>query len=230
MPAWHVYVLRTSSNALYTGITTDVAARVEQHAAGRGAKCLRGRGPLVLVYRVRVGDVGLALRAERALKALTKLEKEALTAARPARQRFLRRLGIDVAPVAGKRSAGKRKVAGPKTKPRSVAAEHVRASEVTRPAHGGSTRRPGLRARRPHEEDAGAELAHAELADAVLGNAALADAERVGAETVNAKRVSAGAVGSNGVRTPPSTSKRARKRRDTSPATLVNRRSRARNA
>ena len=32
--SWSLYLLRTSSGMLYTGITTDVARRVAQHQAG----------------------------------------------------------------------------------------------------------------------------------------------------------------------------------------------------
>lgn len=41
---WHLYLLRTASGMLYTGITTDVARRLTQHQAGKGAKALRGKG------------------------------------------------------------------------------------------------------------------------------------------------------------------------------------------
>jgi putative endonuclease len=78
---WWVYVVRRQDGALYTGIALDVAERLTQHLAGRGAKALRGRGPLVLVCRSRVGAVGLALRLERAFKRLPKAEKERLATA-----------------------------------------------------------------------------------------------------------------------------------------------------
>lgn len=41
---WHLYMLRLPSGMLYTGITTDVARRLAQHQAGKGAKALRGKG------------------------------------------------------------------------------------------------------------------------------------------------------------------------------------------
>lgn len=78
---WWVYVVRRSDGALYTGIALDVAARLAQHRAGRGAKALRGRGPLELVCRWRAGAVGLALRSERAFKQLSKVQKERLVEA-----------------------------------------------------------------------------------------------------------------------------------------------------
>ena len=78
---WWVYVVRRHDGALYTGIALDVGQRLAQHRAGRGAKALRGRGPLVLVRRSRVGAIGLALRLERAFKQLPQARKEVLTAA-----------------------------------------------------------------------------------------------------------------------------------------------------
>ncbi|MBZ6410607.1 MAG: GIY-YIG nuclease family protein, partial [Kalamiella piersonii] len=35
--AWQLYIVQTAAGVLYTGITTDVARRVEQHESGRGA-------------------------------------------------------------------------------------------------------------------------------------------------------------------------------------------------
>ncbi len=82
--AWHLYVVRTGSGALYTGIATDVARRLAEHAGGtRGAKALRARGPLTLVYAVALGERSLALRAEARFKRLTKPGKEALVGTAP---------------------------------------------------------------------------------------------------------------------------------------------------
>jgi putative endonuclease len=78
---WSVYLVRRADGALYCGIAIDVARRLAEHAAGRGAKALRGRGPLQLVLRRRVGDRGLALRVEARIKRLHKSEKERLVRA-----------------------------------------------------------------------------------------------------------------------------------------------------
>lgn len=80
--SWWLYMVRRSDGALYTGIAIDVQRRLEQHRQGRGAKALRGRGPLQLVWRRRIGARGEALRLERALKRLSKAQKEQLVAAR----------------------------------------------------------------------------------------------------------------------------------------------------
>jgi len=77
---WFVYLIRTADNRLYTGITTDVARRVEQHQRGKGAKALRGKGELSLAFSAEVGEHSLALRIEYRIKQLTKRQKERLVA------------------------------------------------------------------------------------------------------------------------------------------------------
>lgn len=75
--AWHVYMLRTGAGALYTGITTDPRRRLAEHSAGKaGARSLRGKGPLQLVWQCRVADRSTASRLEARLKRLSKADKE----------------------------------------------------------------------------------------------------------------------------------------------------------
>ncbi|MGG2140783.1 GIY-YIG nuclease family protein [Symbiopectobacterium sp. RP] len=83
-PQWQLYMLRTANGALYTGITRDdVARRVAQHQDGKGAKALRGKGELTLVYHCEVGDHTTALRLEYRLKQLSKQQKERLVRDQP---------------------------------------------------------------------------------------------------------------------------------------------------
>lgn len=79
--SWYVYVARCADGSLYCGIARDVAARIAQHDAGKGAKYTRGRGPLVVVLKRRCATQGDALRLERAFKQLGRDEKLALIAA-----------------------------------------------------------------------------------------------------------------------------------------------------
>jgi putative endonuclease len=66
---------------VYTGITTDVARRIDEHRAGkRGARYLRARRPIELLYATPVGDRSAASVAEHAVKSLDKSQKEALAA------------------------------------------------------------------------------------------------------------------------------------------------------
>ncbi len=77
---WYVYLLRCGNGALYTGVTTDVSHRLTEHrkAEGKGAKYLRGKAPLHLVFKKAIGSKGLALSVEGCIKKLPKARKEAL--------------------------------------------------------------------------------------------------------------------------------------------------------
>lgn len=75
---WYVYILRCGDGSLYTGVTTDVQARLETHRSGKGAKYTRGRGPLELVYSQECGTHSDALKREIAIKALPREEKQKL--------------------------------------------------------------------------------------------------------------------------------------------------------
>ncbi len=75
---WYIYMIRCRNNSLYTGITTDVERRLKQHESGKGAKYLRGKAPLTLVFQKAVGSRSLASKVEIAIKSLSKKEKEQL--------------------------------------------------------------------------------------------------------------------------------------------------------
>lgn len=75
---WYLYILRAADNRLYTGITTSIERRFKQHQSGKGAKALRGAGPLTLVYQYKVGGHSEALKLEYRIKQLSKQQKEKL--------------------------------------------------------------------------------------------------------------------------------------------------------
>ncbi len=75
---WTVYILRCGDGTLYTGITTDVQRRLEEHLIGKGAKYTRGRAPLKLVYTEVCETKSGALKRELAIKALKRAEKKKL--------------------------------------------------------------------------------------------------------------------------------------------------------
>ena len=77
---WVVYILECGDNSLYTGITTDLPARLAAHRAGTGAKYTRGRGPLHLVFQEQALDRSAATRREREIKALDVRAKRRLIA------------------------------------------------------------------------------------------------------------------------------------------------------
>ena len=74
----YVYVLRCSDDTLYTGYTTDVSRRVEEHASGTGAKYTRGRRPVELVHVEPFDSRSAAMRREHEIKQLDCGAKEAL--------------------------------------------------------------------------------------------------------------------------------------------------------
>jgi predicted GIY-YIG superfamily endonuclease len=80
--SWLVYVLRCRDGTLYTGVTTDLDRRVAAHAAGRGARYTRGRGPFAVVHVEVIGPRGAALRREHAFKRLSRAEKLTVLASR----------------------------------------------------------------------------------------------------------------------------------------------------
>lgn len=82
-PGWFLYMLRTPTGMLYTGITTDVTRRLGQHQTGKGAKALRGKGELALVFHCAAGDRSLASKLEIRVKKLSKVQKELLVKAAP---------------------------------------------------------------------------------------------------------------------------------------------------
>ncbi len=86
---WYVYMVRCRDNSLYTGITTDIKRRLEQHRGERkgGAKYLRGKAPLVLVYRKRIGTKSCALRREYMIKKMSRQQKSKLIKGRACRGR-----------------------------------------------------------------------------------------------------------------------------------------------
>lgn len=77
---WFLYMVRTASGQLYTGISVDPLRRLRQHQGklAGGAKALRGKGPLQLVYQHPYVDRSTASKAEYHLKQLSKAAKERL--------------------------------------------------------------------------------------------------------------------------------------------------------
>ena len=74
-----LYIVLCGDDTYYTGIAVDVDKRMVEHSSSpRGAKYLRGRGPLKLVYSEIAGDRATALRLEYRVKRMSRIQKEAL--------------------------------------------------------------------------------------------------------------------------------------------------------
>lgn len=80
-----LYIVRCADGTLYTGIATDVSKRLAEHEdSPRGAKYLRGKGPLQVVFSEVVGDRASASQLEYRVKRLSRTQKLALIEGRSA--------------------------------------------------------------------------------------------------------------------------------------------------
>ena len=75
---YFVYIVQCADGTYYTGSTNNLEARIQLHNRGNGAKFLRGKGPVRLVYRKEYRYYKNVLRAERYLKHQTRRYKEEL--------------------------------------------------------------------------------------------------------------------------------------------------------
>jgi len=74
--SYYVYILECSDETLYTGITTDLSRRVEEHNSSiKGARYTRLRRPVKLVYSEISEDRSSASKREYVIKKLSKVKK-----------------------------------------------------------------------------------------------------------------------------------------------------------
>ena len=76
MFTWFTYILRCRDGSLYTGISTNVAARLKTHNAGRGAAYTRSHGPGELVWQEVAASESAARKREAEIKRYSKKQKE----------------------------------------------------------------------------------------------------------------------------------------------------------
>lgn len=81
---WFLYLIECADGSIYTGITTDVAARYAAHAEGKGARYTRAHPPARLLGWEAHPDRSTASKAEYRIKRLTAAAKRAYAAALPA--------------------------------------------------------------------------------------------------------------------------------------------------
>ena len=79
-PQWSIYMVKTRLDTLYTGISLDVERRFKEHSGDskRGARYLKGKGPLELVWQQTIGSKSDALKLEYQVKQLNKHKKQQL--------------------------------------------------------------------------------------------------------------------------------------------------------
>ena len=75
---WLLYMLECSDNSIYTGITNNLEERLKRHKSGNGAKYLRGRLPIKLVYKENLINRSEATKREIYIKKMSKKEKKKL--------------------------------------------------------------------------------------------------------------------------------------------------------
>jgi len=71
-------MLRCSDGSLYTGYTSNLERRLEEHKSGRGSRYVRSRLPVYLVHVEGFTCRGDAMRREREIKKLSRKEKNKL--------------------------------------------------------------------------------------------------------------------------------------------------------
>lgn len=81
--SFFVYIVQCSKGTFYTGHTSDLEKRLKLHNSGKGAKYLRGKGPVKLVYAREYRYFKNAINAEIAIKELTRKQKEELVENHP---------------------------------------------------------------------------------------------------------------------------------------------------
>lgn len=73
----YTYILRCADGSLYTGITTDIERRVEEHnTSPKWAKYTSTRRPVSYVWSESFASRSEASRREYQIKQMTKKEKE----------------------------------------------------------------------------------------------------------------------------------------------------------
>ncbi len=82
MSRWWLYVVKCADGTLYTGITTDLLRRLDQHNRGTASRYTRSRLPVELVHRESCRNRSSALKKECRIKSLSRGEKEAHITAR----------------------------------------------------------------------------------------------------------------------------------------------------
>ena len=76
---WIVYILECNDKTLYTGITTDLERRVEEHNnSDKGAKYTAARRPVRVVYSEQLDSRSSATQREMQIKSLTRDQKQNL--------------------------------------------------------------------------------------------------------------------------------------------------------
>lgn len=73
---WYVYILKCSDSSLYTGVTTDIVRRLDEHNhSPLGAKYTKPRRPVTLFYKEIHQNRTEATKREAEIKKLPRVKK-----------------------------------------------------------------------------------------------------------------------------------------------------------
>lgn len=73
---WFVYIIQNERGYFYTGITTDIERRFNEHAGSKkGAKFFRSGAPLDLLFQRKFKNRSDASKFEAEIKKLSRLKK-----------------------------------------------------------------------------------------------------------------------------------------------------------
>ncbi len=75
---YYVYILKCNDGSFYCGYTNNVEKRFETHKSGKGAKYTKSHLPLEVVYTEEFETKSDALKRERKIKSMTRIQKERL--------------------------------------------------------------------------------------------------------------------------------------------------------
>ena len=74
----YVYILLCSDNSYYTGVTNDIARRLEEHNNSNSISYTSIRRPLKLEYCQEFNDIKQAIALEKQIKGWSRKKKQAL--------------------------------------------------------------------------------------------------------------------------------------------------------
>ena len=79
--SWFTYIVRCADDTLYTGVTTDLERRIQEHnhCDKKGAKYTRTRRPVHLIHNEAFENRSQACQREAAIKKLSRQQKLVLT-------------------------------------------------------------------------------------------------------------------------------------------------------
>lgn len=80
---WFVYIIEADDDSWYTGVTTDVQRRFDEHSSGaKGARYFRGRQPRSVVFVEGAHTRASACQREAQIKKLSRKQKKILVSSR----------------------------------------------------------------------------------------------------------------------------------------------------